>query len=379
MSDSWGFLIMAAGRGTRLGGIPKQFRSLGSQEVWRWSLDIARSLKVDRIVLVLPEDWTDYASLPSDVIAVKGGKTRSCSVINGLNACDSRWVMIHDGARPFLSSDLCRGMMSLVDEVTGVVPVLTMNDAVKRIDDSGVFSVVDRSSLLLTQTPQAFHRDSVLELLVASSEEVRDEAEPWISSGRRMVAVEGERLNFKITTEGDWIMAQVIASQAEITRTGLGFDVHPLVPGRPLVLGGVVFDSPLGLDGHSDADLICHSIADGILGVAGLPDIGRLFPADDDKYRGADSYNLLKESIVMALNEGWEILWVDVVLHAQIPRIGDKVDDIINNLNHAWGLNSKIVNVKIKSGEKIGSVGGACCMTCYASVTGVKRRDLRNR
>lgn len=379
MKDSWGFLIMAAGRGTRLGGVPKQFRTLGSQRVWMWSLDVARSLEVDRIVLVLPEDWTDDVILPPDVIAVKGGNTRACSVINGLQACDCRWVMIHDGARPFLSSDLCRRMMPLVDEVTGVVPVLTIDDAVKKIDVSRGLSAVDRSSLLLTQTPQVFHRESVLELMMASPDGVRDEAEPWIASGNRMATVEGERLNFKITTEGDWTMAQLIASQAEITRTGLGFDVHPLVPGRPLILGGVAFESPLGLDGHSDADLICHSIADGILGVAGLPDIGRLFPANEELYKGADSYGLLKKSIAIALNEGWEIRWVDVVLHAQIPRIGAKVDDIVANLNRAWSVDSKIVNLKVKSGEKIGSVGGACCMTCYASVTGVKRRDLLNR
>lgn len=379
MTDSWGFLIMAAGRGTRLGGLPKQFRTLGHQEVWRWSLDVARSMKFDRIVLVLPEDWTDVASLPPDVIAVKGGRTRACSVINGLNACESRWVMIHDGARPFLSEEICRAMMPLVDEATGVVPVLKVNDAIKRIDDSGSLSVVDRASLFLTQTPQVFHKNSILKVLAASPEGVSDEAEPWIASGRKMATVEGNRLNLKITTEGDWRMAQLIASQTEVTRTGLGFDIHPLVPGRPLILGGIAFDSPLGLQGHSDADLICHSISDGILGVAGLPDIGRLFPADDERYRGVNSYDLLKKSIRMAGDEGWEIQWVDLVLHAQIPRIGNKVKDIVFNLNKAWGNDSKVVNLKVKSGEGIGSVGGACCMTCYASVTGVKRRDLRNR
>lgn len=372
MIDSWGFLIMAAGKGTRLGGLPKQFRSLGRKEVWRWSLDLARSLKVDQIVFVAPENWIESASIPPDVLAVGGGATRARSVLNGLEACSSDWVMIHDGARPFASAELCTKLMEAVSEDAGAIPVISINDAVKHLTNCGALEVVDRSSLLATQTPQVFHRLSLLNILKDSLDGVKDEAEPWIASGRRMVTVEGERINFKITTEEDWEMAQAIVAGKGTTRTGLGFDVHPLVPGRPLILGGVVFDSPLGLQGHSDADLVCHAISDGILGATGLPDIGRLFPASDESYRGADSYVLLQKSIDLALEKGWEVQWVDVVLHAQIPRIGGKVDAIVHKLNQAWGPESNVINLKVKSGEGVGAVGEAHCMTCYASVTARK-------
>nr|WP_321503593.1 2-C-methyl-D-erythritol 2,4-cyclodiphosphate synthase [uncultured Dethiosulfovibrio sp.] len=379
MSGSWGFLIMAAGKGTRLGGIPKQFRPLGHKKVWEWSLDLARSLMVDQIILVVPEDDGNLsAGDNTDVLITSGGSTRALSVIKGLEACSSDWVLIHDGARPFASPDLCRSLMESASLDEGIIPVLPIDDAVKKINFNGDMETVDRGSLLATQTPQVFHRLSLLSILKDSPDDFRDEAEPWLQSGRKIATVPGEKGNFKITTEEDWNIAQDLVSGTDI-RTGLGFDVHPLVPGRPLVLGGVEFDSPLGLAGHSDADLICHSIADGILGAAGLPDIGLLFPATDDSYKNADSYGLLLKIVSMALDKGWEIQWVDVVLNAQIPRIGNRVQEIKDKLNEAWGKNVEKVNLKIKSGEGVGAVGEGLCMTCYASVTAKKISRLRYR
>ncbi len=372
MIETWGFLIMAAGRGTRLGGVPKQFRPLGGKDVWRWSLDLARSLNVDQIVLVVPEETEGQLSeLCKDLLVTSGGSTRTESVIRGLERCDADWVLIHDGARPFASKKLCRSIMDSVQKEEGVIPVVPVYDAVKRVEGDEL-ETVDRSRLFLTQTPQAFHRLSLLNLLKRLSVGSKDEAEPWIESGKRITTVVGEKNNFKITTEEDWEMAQSVVSSNSITRNGLGFDVHPLVPGRPLILGGIEFNSPLGLYGHSDGDLICHSISDGILGAAGLPDIGRLFPATDPIYRGANSYGLLLKVISMAQEKGWEVQWVDVVLHAQIPRIGERVVEIVDNLNKAWGADSAKVNLKVKSGENVGPVGQGNCMTCYASVTAQK-------
>ncbi|WP_234986062.1 2-C-methyl-D-erythritol 2,4-cyclodiphosphate synthase [Dethiosulfovibrio salsuginis] len=370
---------MAAGKGTRLGGTPKQFRSLGHKKVWEWSLDLARSLTIDQIVLVLPEDSEDILTGDnSDFFITSGGSTRALSVIKGLEACSSDWVLIHDGARPFASSDLCRSLMDSVSTDEGAIPVLPIDDAVKKINSDGSLDAVNRDSLLATQTPQVFHRLSLLNILKQNADGFRDEAEAWLESGGNIVTVPGEKSNFKITTEEDWNIAQDIVSGPDL-RIGLGFDVHPLVPGRPLILGGIEFDSPLGLAGHSDADLICHSIADGILGAAGLPDIGLLFPASDDSYKNADSYALLLKVIAMALDKGWDVQWVDVVLNAQLPRIGNRVQEIKDKLNEAWGKNVYKINLKIKSGEGVGAVGEGLCMTCHASVTAKKISRLRYR
>ncbi|MEA3283420.1 MAG: 2-C-methyl-D-erythritol 2,4-cyclodiphosphate synthase [Synergistota bacterium] len=378
--SEWSFMIMAAGRGSRLGGTPKQFRFLGGHPMWEWSFDLALSLGIEEIVLVLPEDWDErlYPVRTREGLSiVRGGCTRSLSVRNGIASVRSNKVLIHDGARPFAKSSMCEKIMSAVSKNTGAIPLLPVKDALKRVSVDDVVKAMDCSGIRITQTPQGFPREGLLKALSLSSEEVRDEAEPWISNGGVIVPVEGDEMNFKVTTEGDWEMATYLAgrdSAGEI-RTGIGFDVHPLVPGRSLVLGGVEVPSPMGLEGHSDADLICHGISDAILGAAGLPDIGRVFPACDDSYRDADSYELLREVVSKVEECGWSIVWLDVVLHAQIPRIGETVIDIIRNLDSIWNDGIRRVNLKVKSGEGVGSVGSGHCMMCYAVAT-IKKNSM---
>ncbi|PIE55083.1 MAG: 2-C-methyl-D-erythritol 2,4-cyclodiphosphate synthase [Dethiosulfovibrio peptidovorans] len=370
MKNSWAFLIMAAGSGQRLGGQPKQFRLLGKRPVWQWAAGAARASGIDDVILTVPPERLP-PDIPSDrVTVIRGGETRSLSVRNALRGTDASWVLVHDAARPFVSPDLCRSVMSAVTECRGVIPLLPVVDAAKRIrEGESVMSSVDRDGLMMTQTPQGFHRESLLDVLESSSPLVRDEAEPWLASGRELTWVLGETENFKITTEGEWSMAQKLATTGATVRTGVGFDVHPLVPDRPLILGGVSIPSPLGLDGHSDADVICHALSDAALGAAGLPDIGRLYPASDETYRGADSYELLRDVINRLRNCGWGVIWADIVLHAQIPRIGDGVEDIVNKLECLWNDGRRRINLKVKSGEGIGPVGQGEAMTCYAVVT----------
>ncbi len=379
MTGTWAFLIMGAGRGSRLGGTPKQFRYLGDIPVWGWSLELARELGVDRIVLTIPEDETEKIdSDGKDFFIVPGGETRSLSVRNALMSTDADWVLIHDGARPFASETLCRKIMASVTRENGVIPVVPLTDAVKKRSISGKIENMDRDSIMAAQTPQAFHRKSLLEALKNYPDTALDEAEAWIASGRTIVTVEGERCNFKITTSEDWLMAQKMAI-GDTVRTGVGFDIHPLVPGRPLILGGVPFLSALGLDGHSDADLICHALSDAILGACGLPDIGILFPASDEAYLGADSYGILKKTIELSVMNGWSVEWADIVLNAQLPRIGNRVTEIMDKLDKAWEDPRKRINVKVKSGESVGSVGEGKCMTCYAVATVKKISRLRKK
>ncbi|MCF4150444.1 2-C-methyl-D-erythritol 2,4-cyclodiphosphate synthase [Dethiosulfovibrio sp. F2B] len=372
--SEWAFIIMAAGSGSRLGGTPKQFRSLGGRPMWEWSFDLARNLGIEEIVLVLPEDWDDrvYPVRTREGLSIiRGGRTRSLSVRNGIASVRSNKLLIHDGARPFAKISMCERIMSAVSRDTGAIPLLPARDALKKVSVDDVVKTMDRSDIRMTQTPQGFPREGLLKALSLSSEEARDEAEPWISNGGVIVPVEGDEMNFKVTTEGNWEMATCLAdrnSAGEI-RTGIGFDVHPLVPGRSLVLGGVPVSSPMGLEGHSDADLICHGISDAILGAAGLPDIGRLFPACDDAYRDADSYELLRKVVSKVEECGWSIVWLDVVLHAQLPRIGETVIDITRNLDSIWNDGVRRVNLKVKSGEGVGSVGSGHCMMCYAVAT----------
>jgi 2-C-methyl-D-erythritol 4-phosphate cytidylyltransferase/2-C-methyl-D-erythritol 2,4-cyclodiphosphate synthase len=397
------FVIVAGGSGSRIGGLEKQFRTLGGGEkpVWRWSVDLALSARewgVREIVLVLPRaGGVGEEELPSCPLPVKiaaGGAARSDSVRNGLEAAGCGYVMVHDAARPFASASLLRRLAEETTPETGAVPVLPVAEAIKRIDGTGV-RAVDREGLYITQTPQSFFRETLIRVLKGSGV-FRDEAEAWLAAGLELRCVEGERLNFKVTWPEDLKLAALLAAEREggkpmestdrdslekaapEIRTGIGYDLHRLTPGRRLVLGGVLVESPLGLLGHSDADVLAHAVADALLGAAGLPDIGNLFPASDGRYKDADSMELLREVVELVNKERWEVVWVDAVIEAQVPRLNDclpavraKVSAVLDP-ESGGGLR---FNVKAKSPEKTGDPGAARAMVCRAVAT-LRRRGV---
>ena len=195
--------------------------------------------------------------------------------------------------------------------------------------------------------------------------DAKDEAESWLDAGYKLKTVEGQRLNFKITWPEDFKIAKSLISLNKITRTGLGYDVHQLVPERKLILGGILIkNSPLGLLGHSDADLLTHAVMDAILGAAGFEDIGNIFPASDEKYRNADSIKLLKKVLFLINSNGWSVEFVDAVVEAQVPRLNEYREEIKNNLGKFFDI-----NLKFKSAENLNDSGRGLSMTCWACAT----------
>ena len=377
------FVIVAGGQGSRMGGQRKQFLPLRGRPLWCWSAERAASLAgagVGEVVLVLPagesragplrgavpQPWDENAPIPLRV--AEGGASRAESVFNGLLASSFDYVMVHDAARPFAGEALLRRLMEATSETAGAVPVLPVADALKRVEGGEVVPV-DREGLFITQTPQSFYRPALIDALRAHGNGAKDEAEAWLAAGRELRCVEGERLNFKITWPDDLRMARALAEGESLSqRTGLGYDVHRLVPDRPLILGGVpIAESPLGLLGHSDADLLTHAVADALLGAAGLPDIGNLFPASDPAYRGADSMELLRQVVDRVHGEGWRVSWVDAVIQAQVPRLNAHLPEMRQRLSAvlAPGL-PNCVNLKAKSAEGTGDEGRGGSMTCWA-------------
>jgi 2-C-methyl-D-erythritol 4-phosphate cytidylyltransferase/2-C-methyl-D-erythritol 2,4-cyclodiphosphate synthase len=232
----------------------------------------------------------------------------------------------------------------------------------------GEINVIPREKIFRTQTPQAFNKNAILDVIDSSPDTAADEAALWIRAGKKLASVTGSPANFKITGDFDWLMAQSIAESGRIARVGMGYDVHELVPGRKLILGGLAIDAKLGLLGHSDADIVCHAIADALLGAVGEGDIGTMFPASEKRHKNADSMELLKTVLRLVTGKGWLVENVDAVLAAQIPRLGDKIGRIISNLTkliRAFCPYAELT-VKVKSGEGIGSVGRAECMQCHA-------------
>ena len=359
------FIIAAGGQGTRFGG-KKQFMTLGGRELWRWSAENAAKLSdsVREIVLVIPEGETLTPQWNSNIPLriVNGGNERAISVLNGLNMAACDFVMVHDAARPFASPELFRRLMDSVSDDAGVIPLLPVSDALKRIDDGGKISSGDREGLYITQTPQVFPRLKLIEA-VKDSPSAKDEAEAWLKSGHELRYVDGERLNFKATVKDDMTIARAL-SEHKIIRTGLGWDIHRLVPDRKLILGGVKIESPLGLLGHSDADVLTHSVMDAVLGGAGLPDIGNLFPANDERFKGADSIELLREVMRLVNAEGWNVEFVDAVITAQVPRLNKYREEIMRSMSRFFPF-----NIKFKSAENLDDSGRGLCITCHAAAT----------
>lgn len=357
------FIIAAGGQGRRLGG-KKQFMTLGGRELWRWSAENAAMTDgVREIILVIPQNETLTPEWTRDVPlrVVNGGSERALSVLNGLNAAKCDYVMVHDAARPFATRELFRRLMDSVSESAGVVPVLPVSDALKRVE-AGKISCVDREGLYITQTPQVFPRMRLIEA-VSKNPSAKDEAEAWEKGGYELRHVDGERMNFKVTVGDDMTIARAL-TERRITLTGLGWDVHRLIPGRKLILGGVRIESPLGLLGHSDADVLTHALMDAVLGGAGLPDIGTLFPASDERFRGADSLGLMREVVSFVKAEGWTVEFADAVITAQVPRLNKYREEIVRNLSQFFP-----VNLKFKSAEGLDDSGRGLCMTCRAVAT----------
>lgn len=367
------FVILAAGKGERLGGQPKQFRLLGAKPVFRYSLEMAQQLErknvISQIVIALPPDCEtpEKLNIPPEAAVVQGGATRSLSVLNALKACRTELVLLHDAARPFVDAALCCRVLAAADGVCGVVPLLPETNALKKRAD-GRITAVDRSGIYITQTPQLFPRVPLEKMLEnASCSDYKDEAELWLKNGCVLRSVEGEEINFKITSRGDWLMAQRLAAGRAEVRNGLGYDVHPLTPGRRLILGGVEIPSRLGLEGHSDADALCHACADSLLSAAGLPDIGTLFPAADERYRGADSTRLLLQVLNLVTEKGWYVEWVSAVLTAQTPRLAPWKDRIAASMEKILGAGK--FSVTFKSGEGVGPAGNSEAVFVWASAT----------
>jgi 2-C-methyl-D-erythritol 2,4-cyclodiphosphate synthase len=151
-------------------------------------------------------------------------------------------------------------------------------------------------------------------------------------------------------------------------RVGIGHDTHRLTEGRPLILGGLRIEHPRGLVGHSDADVVCHAVADALLGAAGLGDIGEHYPDTDPEWRGLDSTRLLSEVVARLERAGWRAVNCDVIIHAQEPKLGVHKPVIRANLARLLRLEESAVNVKAKTGEHVGTIGRGEVIECQAVV-----------
>jgi 2-C-methyl-D-erythritol 2,4-cyclodiphosphate synthase len=186
-------------------------------------------------------------------------------------------------------------------------------------------------------------------------------------AGHQVRLVDGDARNLKITTADDLDIAErLVGAPAAAVRIGNGYDLHRLVQGRPLILGGVTIPFERGLDGHSDADAVCHAVTDAILGAAGAGDIGRHFPDTDPAWKDANSLGLLERAAGIVAAAGYRVVNVDVVVIAQRPKLAPHVDAMRATVARALGIASDMVSVKGKTNEGVGSIGAGESIAVHA-------------
>jgi 2-C-methyl-D-erythritol 4-phosphate cytidylyltransferase / 2-C-methyl-D-erythritol 2,4-cyclodiphosphate synthase len=375
-------IIAAAGRGERLGGSRlKQLLVVGGRPILEHSVSaFLHHPAIDEIVVALPAELVDdppgyLRQSAKPVRLVAGGARRRDSVASAFQrvAAHADVVLVHDAARPFVSAQLIGRIIAAANESGAALAALPARDTVKlaQSDDASlVKETLPRESIFLAQAPQAFRRDFLRDAL-ALNEAATDEAALAERAGHVVRLVEGEASNIKITVPDDLKVAEAIAGNraggvSQDIRVGMGYDLHKLVAGRPLILGGVTIPNDRGLLGYSDADAVCHAVTDAVLGAAAAGDIGGHFPDTDPAWAGAASLDLLRRAAAIIEQCGWAVANVDVVVIAERPKLKPYVDAMRSNLSAALDITADRVSIKGKTNEGVGELGRGDAIAVHA-------------
>ena len=357
-------IVVAAGKGVRAGGdTPKQLRIWRGKPLLRHSVEALRSAGADPLVVVIAADaQADAAEGLSGVDGVQfvtGGATRQDSVRNGLEALADaapQRVLIHDAARPDLSSEVIARLLAALDNHPGAVPVLPVVDSLAVAGDSGLMAgKAERESLRRVQTPQAFRFADILAAhrIWTGATNAGDDAQVLTGSSGSVALVDGDERLRKITFAEDFV--DIDATPA--FRIGQGYDVHRLQVGEELWLCGVQIPHDKGLSGYSDADVALHAITDAVLGAIGAGDIGTHFPPSDPQWAGARSARFLEHAVKLARDAGYKIGNVDLTLICEAPKIGPHRTAMRSAVAQIMGTPESAVSIKATTTERLGFTG----------------------
>ena len=356
-------LIVAAGKGERAGGgIPKQYRLLGGKAVLRWAVESLTghpAVQATRVVIGQGQQAFAAAALEGLDVGevIEGGAERADSVRAGLDAISGDAVLVHDAARPFCPSAVVDRLIARLEFYDGAAPVLAVSDTLARVGET-LDDPVDRTGLVRVQTPQAFRLDSLRAAYEHwSGAAPTDETTVVRAAGMKVAAVEGDPALEKLTVPGDFDRAEQWLAGRLSPRTGTGFDVHAFAGEGPIMLGGVEVPHGRGLAGHSDADVVLHSITDALLGAAGLGDIGEHFPPSDPRWKGAASWIFLAHAAELVRGRGAIIDHVDCTIIAEAPKVGPHREAMRARIAEIMELKVDQVSVKASTTEGLGFTG----------------------
>ncbi len=366
-------IIVAAGKGMRSGQpLPKQFAHWCGKPVLRHSLEALAAAGARPILIAIPPGCEELAA--SAILGIEqaetlaGGATRQMSVKLALEALAGRCpnqVLIHDAARPILPREVIISLLDALESSTGAIPVLPVVDSLC-IDDQGQMSgSADRDRLRRVQTPQAFHFAEILAAHRAWSEDyiAGDDAQVALAHGMNVKHVAGDERLRKLTYAEDFMTDQ------PATRIGIGYDVHRLVTGEELWLGGIQIAHDKGLAGHSDADVALHAIVDALLGAIAQGDIGDHFPPSDPQWKGASSSRFVEFAAELVAHAGYRIGNVDLTIICEAPKIGPHRETMRKHIAALLGVDLAHVSVKATTTERLGFTGRGEGIAAQAVVT----------
>ena len=362
-------LILAAGQGSRAGtDIPKQFRQIGGKAVLAHSVEaFARHPAVGEVFLVIGAGQQETVrTMIGDhqvTALIEGADSRRGSVRAGLEAIAATGgadrVLIHDAARPFISSSMIDQLLAALEQAPGAFPALPVADTLVKSTGNIAGDIVDRSGLYRVQTPQAFHFESIIRAHRAwdSSREATDDAQMLREAGHDILMVPGDERLEKLTYPQDFARAEAQLASCRTTRVGMGYDVHRLAADEELWLCGVQVPHDRGLAGHSDADVAIHAIVDAVLGALSEGDIGNHFPPSDPQWRGAASSRFLEYAANRVTERGGRMEHIDVTIICEAPKIGPHRDAMRHRISEILAISLERVSVKATTTERLGFAG----------------------
>ncbi|MBI4656783.1 MAG: 2-C-methyl-D-erythritol 4-phosphate cytidylyltransferase [Elusimicrobia bacterium] len=402
-------IILAGGTGARMGG-EKQYIEILSMPMIEWTVSAFQETgRFDEIIIVLSSENIKKHGDSWNSRGIKtalAGDTRMASLRNGFGVLSNavKYVAVHDGARPLVNAEIIYKCMAEASRSGASVPAVPLKDTVKKVSDDGktVLETVERGDFRIIQTPQCYKRE-LLEKILRTAEAGRDytdESQVLEKLKIGVKTVESDSRNIKVTTPDDIIIAeafmknksQVASLKSQVSslksqvsslksqvsslksempkiRFGFGYDIHRMVEGRPLMMGGIRIPHNKGLLGHSDGDVVLHAICDAILGSVAEGEIGMYFPPTDLTIMGISSAIIAEKVLDILKRRNAKLSQVDATIVAEEPKIKPYYEEMRKTVAKIFGLSLSDVSIKAKSREGLGEIGHGEAVACYAVVS----------